>query len=341
MILQAEILLKYFNISFCEKSKDLKISLKDRFKRDQNPKRANGMPYSGACLEYYQHHLADEAERVYEVRRTLLTPYNRLAFGVAYFEDDRIVAILQDKKEKLSEKYKEKFQDSDWMESWKDKLKAAATPEKRALLSKNAKHNWNSSAYKEKQLAPERQKQRSDNMKSLWKDEDFCSKVRESWQSETRKEKIRQYSLEKWRHAKENDLELYYRMSHSSINKHYTVQDKPATSIESKMASVLESAGYIYTFDEPITREDKTYRPDFYISKLNLIVECYGDYWHANPSLYEESAYIFRDITAKEIWDRDKERCNFYCKHGYNFVYLYQSDMERDLILKKIKEYDK
>lgn len=119
------------------------------------------------------------------------------------------------------------------------------------------------------------------------------------------------------------------------------VQEKPATSIEFKMASVLEKANYSYIFDKPITEQGKTYRPDFYIPKLNLIVECYGDYWHANPNLYEETALIFRNIAAKDIWDRDIERSAFYCENGYNFVYFFQSDMKDELILKKIKEYDK
>lgn len=340
MTLEVGIIQKYFDVSFCEKKKDLKITLKNSFKKSEGPKRANGMPYSGACLEYYLHHLGDDAEKVYEVRKTLLTPYNRLLFGIGHFEDNQIITILQDKIEKLSEKYKNKFQDLGWMESWRNKLKEAITPEKRALLSENAKNNWNSQSYRDKQLTPERRKQKSDNMKNLWKDVEFCAKTRESWQSESRKDKIRLYSIEKWKHARENDLELYYRMSHSSINKSYIVQEKPATSIEFKMASVLEKANYSYTFDKPITKQGKTYRPDFYIPKLNLIIECYGDYWHANPNLYEETAQIFRNITAKDIWDRDRERSAFYCENGYNFVYFFQSDMKDELILEKIKEYD-
>ena len=40
-------------------------------------------------------------------------------------------------------------------------------------------------------------------------------------------------------------------------------------------------------------------------------IEVYGDYWHANPEVYNESD-LFKtydgELTAAEIWSRDKER---------------------------------
>lgn len=340
-ILKVELLQKYFDIIFCSKKKDIRLSLKDVYKKSKVPKRSNGKPYSGACIEYYKHHLGNEAEEVYLSRKVLLTPLNRLLFGLSYFEDQTILATIQTKLEALKVKYQEKFKDPSWVELWKEKLKSAVTEKKKELLSENAKNNWKTSAYREKQLSLKRQSQRSETMKNLWCSEDFRMKVKQAQQSEVRKEKIRQYSFQKWKNAKENDLELYYRMTHSSINKHYIVQQRPATSIEFRMASILDKAGYSYVFDEPITKDSKTYRPDFLLLDFNLVVECYGDYWHANPELYEESATIFRGITAKDIWIRDKERGSFYCDCGYNFVYFYQSEMKEELILNKIKEYEK
>lgn len=341
MELEVGIITQYFDIFFDKKKEDIKITLKDSFKREGSPKRSDGRPYGGACIEYYRHHLGNDAEKVYDVRRVFLTPYNRLLFGLQYFQEDSIKKILSSKLENIQEKSKQKFKDPNWVGSWKAKLKEAVTDQKKATLSKNAKDNWNKKEYRQKQSTSERREQRSSTMKSLWNSEGFREKWMEGIQSEVRKEKIRQHSIKKWEYARESDLELYYRMSHSSINKHHKVHQKPATSIEFKMSGILEKVGYVFVFDQPITHDNKTYRPDFYIPSLNLIVECYGDYWHANPEMYEESALIFRNITAKDIWVRDEERKNFYCRCGYNFVYFYQSEMIEELILNKIKEYER
>lgn len=48
--------------------------------------------------------------------------------------------------------------------------------------------------------------------------------------------------------------------------------------------------------------------PDILIEDIGLIIEFYGDYWHANPLNYNSSDIVHHDTTAKDIWIRDKER---------------------------------
>ena len=58
---------------------------------------------------------------------------------------------------------------------------------------------------------------------------------------------------------------------------------------------------------------------DYYDMSLNLCIEFYGDYWHANPKLYSEKDYLVYPgigvISAQEIWERDRIRIENIQKH--------------------------
>lgn len=48
--------------------------------------------------------------------------------------------------------------------------------------------------------------------------------------------------------------------------------------------------------------------PDIFLDKIGLVIEFYGDYWHANPKLFKPTDIVHHKLTAKEIWDKDNER---------------------------------
>jgi len=51
------------------------------------------------------------------------------------------------------------------------------------------------------------------------------------------------------------------------------------------------------------------YSLDFYIPELNVAVEFNGDYWHANPDIYEADWFHpVKKQYARDIWKHDKER---------------------------------
>ena len=85
----------------------------------------------------------------------------------------------------------------------------------------------------------------------------------------------------------------------------------------------------------------KNYLIDFYDKTKNLVIEFQGDYWHANPDKYKENDILSfpnsivekRDnITAKEIWNYDKNKKDFICKELNNPIYLeiWESDYKKD-----------
>jgi len=71
---------------------------------------------------------------------------------------------------------------------------------------------------------------------------------------------------------------------------------------------------------------NQTYVPDFYLSDQNIVIECYGDYWHANPSIFSKSATVFR-TPVTEIHDRDFRRKVFFESNGITFIALWETDI--------------
>lgn len=65
---------------------------------------------------------------------------------------------------------------------------------------------------------------------------------------------------------------------------------------------------------------------DIFIPSKNLIVECYGDYWHCNPDVYQEDFYNKSlKLTAKETWDRDSERVGLLKSFGYEVDIVWEN----------------
>lgn len=47
--------------------------------------------------------------------------------------------------------------------------------------------------------------------------------------------------------------------------------------------------------------------PDFIVERLGVVIEFFGNYYHANPSIYSFDDIII-NRTAQEVWDYDKDR---------------------------------
>ena len=80
--------------------------------------------------------------------------------------------------------------------------------------------------------------------------------------------------------------------------------------------------------------------PDFYVNpKTCIFVD--GDYWHANPKPYlipsrsskvtsghKPNEIIFRNITAADMWARDKKISQRLKKNGYRVIRFWHSELE-------------
>lgn len=61
---------------------------------------------------------------------------------------------------------------------------------------------------------------------------------------------------------------------------------------------------------------------DFYLTDLNYVIECQGDYWHANPIIYENKKL---SITQIHNVERDKRKMNFINSHKLKYIYLWEN----------------
>lgn len=71
---------------------------------------------------------------------------------------------------------------------------------------------------------------------------------------------------------------------------------------------------------------------DFYLYESNIVLEVYGDYWHANPIKYgeEENKIKMNKHQIKQI-GKDKARKNYLEKCGHKFVIAWENDIYKDI----------
>lgn len=102
-----------------------------------------------------------------------------------------------------------------------------------------------------------------------------------------------------------------------------------------RVKRVLDAAKVPYIQELRINfKERKEYRDfrayDFAFGKV--ILELNGDYFHANPSIYKPTDVIsIRHVlhTAQSIWNDDKVKRELAEQHGYQVVYLWETDMKK------------
>ena len=106
---------------------------------------------------------------------------------------------------------------------------------------------------------------------------------------------------------------------------------KPKT--EELFENYLKELNIEYEKQFTVKKDNKynRYEADFYIQNKNLIVEIYGNYWHANPKYYKDNdfIYLFSGKTpAKEVRRMNEERENFYKEKGFNILVIWEDSLK-------------
>ena len=79
--------------------------------------------------------------------------------------------------------------------------------------------------------------------------------------------------------------------------------------------------------------------PDIYIPSKNLIIEYYGDLYHANSNKYLENQIVpILNLKAKDVWENDYFKNKFYESKGLKVIVIWEKDFieNKDLKLKEI-----
>jgi G:T-mismatch repair DNA endonuclease (very short patch repair protein) len=99
---------------------------------------------------------------------------------------------------------------------------------------------------------------------------------------------------------------------------------KKNTSIEIKLSELLDKNNIRFHSNYPIDK----YLVDFYIDKYNLVIECFGDYWHANPIKYKNK--ILTEAQIKNL-DRDKRKEKYLKDNNINYIFLWETDIHKNI----------
>jgi len=106
-----------------------------------------------------------------------------------------------------------------------------------------------------------------------------------------------------------------------------------------KVGDILDDLGINYIKEKEVGGKFV----DYYLVDYNMVIEFFGDYWHANPKLYESSEYNSRlKETSKDIWCRDQVRLNL-IKNTINntiIVVWESSELNDSLLEKTIRDFN-
>lgn len=183
-------------------------------------------------------------------------------------------------------------------------------------------------------------KQRKRTNKQTYADPEFKAKFNKIVNKKERVDKISKKAKEMWRNVKQNNRELYYRMVNTSKNKNYTINSVDMNYIEYQVAKILNKLDVSWKYEKIFNIGSHTYLPDFFCEDYNLIIECYGDFWHANPDIIGDRKYTHSNRSVEDVWKYDSIKESNFENDGYDFLYFWEDSILNDIkkVETKIKE---
>lgn len=99
----------------------------------------------------------------------------------------------------------------------------------------------------------------------------------------------------------------------------------PPNKFESAVSEILTWLGISHHFSFYV----KGRQFDFRINDTNILIECQGDYWHANPLHYapeEKIPYPGKIRIAQSIWAEDYHKLKLAQKENFHVIFIWESD---------------
>lgn len=166
--------------------------------------------------------------------------------------------------------------------------------------------------------------------RKLWKD--LCynrgKSMRPSYYIEKYGEEL---GLQKWQER------------YTQLQRHYSTSK--ISSLNIKFKQLLQTLNIEFEEEFCIWLDDTNAR--FYDFKIdNYIFELNGDFWHAFPEKYSKQDILHfpgGDVTAEEIWEKDRIKKELAESQGYKVIYYWEHDINNNeiwnLIVKKLTQY--
>lgn len=112
------------------------------------------------------------------------------------------------------------------------------------------------------------------------------------------------------------------------------------TKIEKMISNEMKKRGIVFI---PQYAIDGKFVCDFFIPKYNLVIECDGDYWHANPLIYNSNKLDTRQINKVR---RDKWKDKYLREKGFIIMRFFETDINKsvsdciDKVVERIKKVE-
>lgn len=98
--------------------------------------------------------------------------------------------------------------------------------------------------------------------------------------------------------------------------------------LHDRVKAWMEREGFVdFESEQVIEESDHGITVDELHKDKELVVEVYGDYWHANPSIYSDEDILNYpgkgEITASDVRKKDLRRNSFLRDAGYDIVIVW------------------
>lgn len=112
----------------------------------------------------------------------------------------------------------------------------------------------------------------------------------------------------------------------------YGIENTNCFTKQNRISKIEKEYGEMFLPNYKSNERIGKYKVDFVDNNTNHIVEIYGDYWHCNPTLFEEDYYHSQlKKTAKEKWEFDNKR-KIYLEHlGYTVDTIWGTDAKASI----------
>ena len=147
-----------------------------------------------------------------------------------------------------------------------------------------------------------------------------ANETKSNWSEERKQEYI-----EKLKNAKLNMTDEQKSKRYEAWLNALTRPKGPPNKFESSVSEVLTWLGIEHQFSFYV----KGRQFDFRITNTNFLIECQGDYWHANPFYYdpeEQIAHPGKTRIAQSIWAEDYHKLKLAQNENFRVVFIWEND---------------
>ncbi len=107
------------------------------------------------------------------------------------------------------------------------------------------------------------------------------------------------------------------------------------SSIEILIEEILNSIGVDYRIQWFIHNKNSDIKfYDFLIPNKKILIEVNGDFWHANPLIYNNTDLLSFPgglVIAEDIWQKDYEKHKIAIDNNFNIIYIWEKDIKNNI----------